>query len=529
MAKEIIINTTKKQTQIAIVEDGTLAEFHVESSTNARTMGDIYLGRVRSVVPTVKAAFVDIGFKHDAFLSFAQLDENLEAQLDYVKSGPPHLEKNPPQLVVSPRGERKRRRYGSPDLLKKGQRIMVQVVKEPYSTKGAAVTSRLAISGRFLVLIPMASFAAVSRKISSRKERLRLRSIARGLAHPAFGVIVRTVAEGRSKQTIKRDMELLLRRWRKVEERIAESSGKPHKVHSDQGMTVSIVRDLFSSDYDRILVDSPRMYHRLRRYVKAVAPHLKQSVRLYKGRRPIFHEAGIQSSIDEAQSKNIDLPSGGNIVIEQTEAMHVVDVNTGARRKKAKNAENNYLTTNLEAAEMIARQIRLRDLGGTIVVDFVNMREAKHRTRLFNILRAKLASDRASTEVFPMTDLGLIQIARERTRLGIRPADERDPQQLSPRDLLRSIEARLGAWCHNGNNRKLMLRVHPFTAAYLDKGLYSHRRQWRLRHKVKVVLKEEPGMPVMSFSLGALPENGVHGNGIDSKRPKKRTELVTES
>jgi len=518
MSEEIIINTEEEQTRIAILEGGTLAEFHVEDADNARTLGDIYLGRVRRIVPSIRAAFVDIGLFQDAFLPFADLDENLEVQLGYVQSDSPHLQANPPTLTTTEKGQRTRRRYGSPDLLRQGQPLLVQVVKEPFSTKGTQVSTRLALAGRFIVLIPIARFVAVSRRVGSRKERTRLRNVARGLRPNGFGIIVRTVAQGKSRHAIKTDLEHLLKRWHRVETSIAKADGVPQKVHADQGMTVSIVRDLFSSDYDRILVDTPQMYGRIRRYVQAIAPNLVQAVQLYKGARPIFEETGIQSSVDDVSSRKVDLESGGHLVIEETEAMHVIDVNSGTRRGKRVGKERYMLTTNLEAARMIVRQVRLRDLGGTIVVDFINMIDAKNCDRVYRVLKEGFASDRAATDIYPMTPLGLIQITRQRTRSAAKSPDDAEQSKgqaavLSPRELVASMEAWLGTYHHNGSGRKLLLHVHPFTAAYLNRGFYNLRLQWWVRHGVRIVLKEEPGMQVMNYRFETFSKKALHHNG----------------
>ncbi len=512
MAKEIIINAEKAQTQIAIVEDGTLAELHVEHATSERTVGDIYLGQIRRLVPSIKAAFVDIGQSQDAFLHYTDLDENLAQLLSYAQEEAPHLRDNPPQLAApkpnrSARPGRKRRTHGSLDLLKKNQRILVQVVKEPISTKGTRVSTRVSLAGRFLVLVPVADLTAVSRKISSQKERRRLRTLVQQLRPAGFGIIVRTVARGKDRAALETDLKLLLKRWRQLEKQIAGTDKVPAKVHTDVNMVSSIIRDLFSNDYDRILVDEPRMHRNIQRYIQAVAPHLARVVKLHKDSRPIFQATELQSTIEDAFSQSVQLPSGGYLVIEQTEAMHVIDVNSGSGRQTRNMSHEAYaLKVNLEAARAVARQTRLRDLGGIIVVDFIDMRDMKDRQKVFEVLKEGFQSDRAATKVLPMSDICLIQITRQRTRPSIKARDESASDEAlrnghaSPRDLVASMEAWLGAHC-NGSSGKLFLHVHPFTAAYLKRGVPSLWLQWQLRHKVRIVLKEKSRMNVMGYSF----------------------------
>ena len=539
MAKEIIINVEKTQTRTAIVEDGTLAELHVEQSKHERTVGDIFLGRIHRLVPSIRAAFVDIGQEQYAFLHFADLDENLKALLSYVAETTPNLQANPPDLVDSRPPAKsqsgksqsgksqfgksqsgksqsgksqwpRRRKSGSPDLLKKGQRILVQVVKEPFSTKGTRVTTRISLAGRFIVLVPMAKMAAVSRKVESSKERRRLRNLIKSLRPEGFGIIVRTVAEGKDRAALATDLKLLLGRWRHMEGQMASAKKIPAKVHSDVNMVSSIIRDLFSNDYDRILVDQPRMYRNIQRYIQAVAPHLARAVKLHKDKRPIFEATALKSSVDEVFSRVVNLSSGGYLIFEETEAMHVIDVNSGSAVRTSSMKHEEYARKiNLAAARKVARQIRLRDLGGIIVVDFIDMRKPESRKEVYDILEQGFATDRMPTRILPMTEIGLIQITRQRTRPGISPQEDKSSSMpvggyASPRDLVATMELWLDAHC-NGARQTFLLRVHPFTAAYLRRGGFNSLiRQWRRRHRAHIVLKEEFRRNVMSYKFEHL-------------------------
>jgi ribonuclease G len=477
MSKEIVINSEKEQTQIAIVDKGELVELFIENPEHARTLGDICLGRVRRIMPSIQAAFVDIGQKQDAFLHFSDLAENLPEMLEFVEQESPKVgiikqraveektiarrrrlkrpqarqavaageeepdEDRPSHRTDSrERGKRRaiqrkprtkpaddavpkrtRRRThldNAEQYLKRDQRILVKVVKEPISNKGSRVSTDISLAGRFLVLVPLADYVAVSKKIQSYKERRRLRALARMLVPDGFGVIVRTVAEGRNAKALDTDLRLLLEKWRNIEQKLAGKPKPPKSVHEDVNMVSSIIRDLFSDDYDRIQIDDPRLYRNIKSYVQAIAPQMVPAVQLHKGKQPIFEAAGIMRQVEQAFSHRVDLPSGGYLFIERTEAMHVVDVNSG-RSGKGLSQEENSLRVNLESARALARQVRLRDLGGIIVVDFIDLRNERNKKKVLEELKKEFRKDRAVTKVLPMSDFGLMQITRQRLRPSI--------------------------------------------------------------------------------------------------------------
>lgn len=477
MSKEIVINSEKEQTQIAIVDKGELVELFIENPEHARTLGDICLGRVRRIMPSIQAAFVDIGQKQDAFLHFSDLAENLPEMLEFVEQESPKVgiikqraveektiarrrrlkrpkarqavaagEEEPdedrpahksdsrergkrraiqrkprtrPADDATPKRTRRRTHLDNAEqYLKRDQRILVKVVKEPISNKGSRVSTDISLAGRFLVLVPLADYVAVSKKIQSYKERRRLRALARMLVPDGFGVIVRTVAEGRNAKALDTDLRLLLEKWRNIEQKLAGKPKPPKSVHEDVNMVSSIIRDLFSDDYDRIQIDDPRLYRNIKSYVQAIAPQMVPAVQLHKGKQPIFEAAGIMRQVEQAFSHRVDLPSGGYLFIERTEAMHVVDVNSG-RSGKGLSQEENSLRVNLESARALARQVRLRDLGGIIVVDFIDLRNERNKKKVLEELKKEFRKDRAVTKVLPMSDFGLMQITRQRLRPSI--------------------------------------------------------------------------------------------------------------
>jgi len=411
MSKEIVVNAEENQTRIAIVEDGKLAELYIENPENKRTIGNICLGRVRKVMPSIQAAFVDIGQEQDAFLHFSDLSDNLPAILEFLKHDAPKVAKMNVEALEDSNSDPSKK-------LKRGQELLVQITKEPISNKGSRITTSLTLAGRFLVLMPLASHIAVSRKITKQKERRRLEALAESLVPDGFGAIVRTVAEGRDAKSLDTDLKLLVERWHRVENRMAQGVSAPAVVHEDVDMASSIIRDQFSSDYDRILVDNKALYHSVKSYVQAVAPKMASSVELHEGSDPVFKAANIQSGADKAFRDRIELPSGGYLYIEQTEAMHVVDVNSG-RSGRGMSQEENSLKVNLEAARVISHQIRLRDLGGIIVIDFIDLRSSKNRQKVHEEIKKGFKDDRAVTKILPMSDFGLVEITRQRLRPSI--------------------------------------------------------------------------------------------------------------
>jgi len=412
MSKEIVFNVGKQQTRIAIVEDGKLAELYIENAEHKRTIGNLYLGRIRKVMPSIQAAFVDVGQEQDAFLHFSDLSDNLPYLLDFLGLEEPTVEG-----IDVPKGKKDWDKRPS-DILNRGQTILVQITKEPISNKGSRISTDISLAGRFLVLVPLQNYVAVSRKITDDEERRRLESLASSLVPDGVGVIVRTVAQDRDAKSLDKDMKLLMERWRRVEHRLKEKPSPPALVHEDVDMASSIVRDEFSEEYDRILVDHEGLYHSIQSYVRAVASQLVDRVQLHESDQPVFESVGIQHGADRAFKDRVELPSGGYLFIEKTEAMHVVDVNSG-RSGKGKSQAENSLNVNLEAARVIARQIRLRDLGGIIVVDFIDLYDDEDKEKVYNELKKGFEEDRAVTKVLPMSDFGLVEITRQRLRPSI--------------------------------------------------------------------------------------------------------------
>ena len=592
MAKEIVINAEKDQTRIAIVEKDELVEMYFEGPENERTLGDIFLGRVRRVLPNIQAAFVDIGQKSDAFLHFSDLSDNLPLIHEFLSAE--HPEVGTTKITASPHKrirrhrplhgrrrngagqapktedrqkrsgsrptaeERHRRRSAqrrpahtanqksqgdnqqkqaqtpvSPEtLLKSGASILVKIVKEPISNKGSRVSTDISLAGRFVVLVPLGDYVAVSRRIQSYKERRRLRALAKSLLPKGFGLIVRTVADGQNAKALDTDMRLLLEKWRRIEKKLQEKAQPPVLLHEDVSMVSSIIRDLFSEEFEQILIDNPRLHRNVKNYIHAVAPHVAPRVKLHKGPEHIFARAKIDKSVQEAFESRVNLVSGGYLIIEHTEAMHVVDVNSG-RAGKGLSQEENSLRVNLESARAIAKQLRLRDLGGIIVVDFIDLRDDRNRRKVFDELRREFRKDRAVTKVLPMSDFGVVQITRQRLRPSItttststgdavtdngKPAEveptvpqdppkvvvekKKDPRRFETPD---KVVNRMEKWLERFRSARkkgpLSLHVHPFTAAFLTRNVPSQLTKWSLKYRLRIHLVSNDDIDPMKFSF----------------------------
>ncbi|MFC1502274.1 ribonuclease E/G [bacterium] len=481
MKKKIIINVSSTETRIAILEDGDLVELYVERPENERMVGDIYKGKVENVVQAIQAAFVNIGLEQNGFLSFQDVGKEYSALAERVgRSGKKSSGKRIPKQS---RGNIS---------LKVGQEILVQVTKEPIGEKGTRLTSSISLPGRFIVLVPHENMIGVSRKIANVKERRRLRLLAKSMRPQGFGLIIRTVAMGKDAQTLKADLDNLLRTWKKIEEK-NKNSAAPELVFQDMGITSSVIRDLFSPDIDQLIVDSRRLYGKIKKYLKEVAPVLLPKLELYKDKTPVFDAYKIEEEIQKSLSRKIWMKSGGYIIFDQTEAMVVIDVNSG-RSIREKDHELNALKTDMQAARTIAKQLRLRDSGGLIVIDFIDLAKDADRKKVVSAMHKELKKDRAAFDILPMSDFGIVQLTRERIRPSLiyqysEPCPRCDGlgRILAKSAVISMIERQIQQVKSEKGLRRLSLRVNPDIAAYLKQGV--NNRLSRLQFKFFVVLK----------------------------------------
>ncbi len=456
MNREILVNATKDETRVAVVEDGSVVEFYTERPSSQKIAGSIFLGKVVNVLPGMQAAFIDVGEEKNAFL---YVDDAL---------APPNLEETESLLVP-----RKKRKKAIAELVRPGQEILVQVVKEAIGTKGARVTRHVTLPGRYLVLMPTVDYVGVSRRIIAGEERLRLRKIARSIKPDNVGLIIRTVAEHKSEDEIRNDLEFLLKIWSNVQKKAA-SAKAPAAVHRDLGLVFRVVRDELNQDTSRMIVDDVSTYGKILDLLDAVSPEMKDRVIYYRDKEtPLFDMYGVEVAIDKALQRQVWLRSGGYLVIDRTEALTAIDINTG-RYVGGKNLAETVFKTNMEACEEIARQLRLRDLGGIIVVDFIDMENPDHRAKLVQELEDRLRNDHTKTVVIGLTGLGLIELTRKKVRQSIGDVMTRPcpycggrGNVLSEESMAGKVRREIRRILRNSQSEAILVEVHPGVASYL--------------------------------------------------------------
>ena len=517
MVKEIIINSTSTQTRVAITEDGNLVDFFVDYPENRRMVGDIYLGRVARVLPGIKAAFIDIGMKHDGFLHFSDIGARTQQFQDMLGDDDADVEDedessshNTPNNSNGHHhnNQLQHKQYGRdnfpPVKLKKGDDIVVQITKEPVNNKGVRVTSSVSLPGRFCVLLPFDNKVGVSKKIYDFKERRRLRGIARSILPKNYGLIIRTVARNQTEDALKDDLNQLIKTWQVIEQNL-KSETPPSLVHQDLNTTSSVIRDLFTAEVSKIFIDSKKLYKQIRNYVAVTQPDQADKIDLFKTSGSIFDSFKIEEQIKTLMGRKVPLPSGGYLIIEHTEAMVVIDVNSG-RYAKNKEQELNSLRTDLEAAREIARQMRLRDIGGIIVIDFIDLEEDKNRKKIYDELKKEFRKDRAKVSLLPMSDFGLVQITRQRIRQNIMQAmKEVCPTCLGTGLLTKhshvvyDLEDWLRKFKRQSKEKHLIINCHPSVAAKLRHGFIKTITRLRFKYGMKLEIKEDQTTPVGQF------------------------------
>ncbi len=512
MYKEIIVNSSGTQNRVAITEDGVLVDFFVDLLDRRRMVGNIYHGRVARVLPGIRAAFVDIGMKHDAFLHFSDIGENTDGlrgilgeDFEHEDDDSSESQSNAPEHQHHSKKSQFTKKPEIPKL-KKGEDIIIQIIKEPVKDKGVRVSSSVSIPGRFCVLLPMDNKIGISKKISHYKERKRLKRIARSIIPEKFGLIVRTAAKNQSEELLAADLRYLMKTWEEIEEKL-RTSEPPELIFKDVATTISVIRDLFTPDVNKVFVDSKKVLKEIRNYVRYMQPELLEKVEFHKGNQPIFESFKIQDQIEQMFNKRVFMPSGGHIVIEHTEAMTVIDVNSGRYAAK-KEQELNSLKTDLEAAREIVRQLRLRDIGGLLVVDFIDLEEEKNRKKVYDELRKEFRRDRAKVAMLPMTDFGLMQITRQRIRENIVqsmnepcPYCEGTGMMVKKANLIFDIEAWLKRYKLEGKEKSLKVIVHPSLGRKLKEGRVSRFTKLRFKYFFRMKLVEDEKMNPQAFQI----------------------------
>lgn len=491
MKTEIFINQGIHESRIAIVEDGLLAEIWVERPESERMVGDIYLGKVNAVLPSLQAAFVDIGLERTAFL---QVRDMIEAENEDEDSN------------NGKRNSRRPRQYPPiQDLVKKGQEILVQITKEPISTKGARITTQLALAGRFVVLMPTGDWVGVSRKISSWNERRRLRDVVRKLTPDGFSCIVRTEGRGQAEKDFRKDIKGLQRTLRRMAKK-AKKTKAPAQVHSEIGMTSSVIRDVFTDNIDKLVVDSRELYNEIQDYLKSVSPDLRKRVEFHRDKKPIFDAYKIEKEMEKVTDREVWMRRGGSLVIDHAEAGTFIDVNS-ARNTGKRDQEESILHTNLEAAKEVARQLRLRDIGGIIVIDFIDMHHENNRRKLVEAMIEETRGDRAKVSISPqVSEFGLVEMTRQRVRPNLLhthsepcPTCNGTGRVLGPDTTITKIERWLRrAYAGNGD-RRFRLQVHPEVAEYMRADNGGRLKDMRKATKARVDIEEDTAIPKQDY------------------------------
>ena len=507
MTSELVVDVQPKEVSIALMEDKQLVELQSEGRNTSFSVGNIYLGRIRKPMAGLNACFVDVGYEKDAFLHYLDLGpqfNSLEKYLKQVLSDKKRLPSITKAQIL-------------PDIekdgtvataLKVGQEVVVQIVKEPISTKGPRLTSELSFAGRYLVLIPFNDKVSVSQKIKSSEERARLKQLLMSIKPKNMGVIVRTVAEGKRVAELDGELKVLVKHWEDAMQRVQKATKYPTLIYEETSRAVGLLRDLFNPSFENIYVNNEAVFHEIRDYVALIAPDRADIVKRYKGTLPIYDNFGITKQIKASFGKTVSYRHGAYLIIEHTEAMHVVDVNSGNRTKNANGQEANALEVNLGAADELARQLRLRDMGGIIVVDFIDMSEPEHRQKLYERMCHNMQKDRARHNILPLSKFGLMQITRQR----VRPAMDVNTAETCPtcfgKGTIKSsilftdtLESKIDYLANKLKIKKFSLHIHPYVAAYVNQGIMSLKRKWQMKYGLGIKIVPSQKLAFLQYTF----------------------------
>ncbi|MBC6610144.1 Rne/Rng family ribonuclease [Hymenobacter sp. BT507] len=515
MSNELIINSTQEGERIALLQDKRLLEYHFDRNDTNYSVGDIFLGTVKKVMPGLNAAFIDIGYQKDAFLHYGDLGENFPSLNKWVKGVQSQ------KITVGPL---KTFQFEGPldkvgkvaDTLKKGQQLLVQIVKEPISTKGPRLSTDISMAGRYLVLVPFSNVISVSKKIVSRTERDRLKRLIQSIKPDNFGVIIRTVAEGREVAELDKDMQSMIDNWEQLFQTLRKA--KPNdKILGELGRSSSMLRDMLNESFDSIIVDSPALHDEMRGYLQKIAPDKLGLLKLHTGKVKVFEQHNIEKQLKTLFGKTVSVPGGGYLVIEHTEALHVIDVNSGNKSNQEGDQEATALMINMLAAKEVARQLRLRDMGGIIVVDFIDMKSPESRKKVEDAVRDVMKHDKARFTILPITKFGLLQITRQR----VRPAEAIVTGEVCPTCggtgkisasilVTDEIDNSIDDLLLTQNQSGITLYVHPFLHAYYTKGLVSRQMKWYLKYYKWVKVMKDTSMGLTDYRI-----EDEHGEDIE--------------
>ena len=505
MERELIINSTAGSVDIALIEESKLVELHKENTSNEFSVGDIYLGRVKQLVPGHNSAFVDTGYHKNSFLHYSDLGPQLRSLVKFVNIA--RSDKNSTSSLENFKLEKDIDKHGKiVDVLKKDQTVLVQILKEPISTKGPRLTCEMTIAGRYMVLVPFSNMISISKKIDNEEERKRVKFLIESIKPKNFGIIARTAAEGKSVSVLHEEMKDLLAKWDRMFNELKEAQ-PPMKLLTEIDKASVLIRDILNDSFNKIIVNDKAFYNKIKDYLKQVAPDQVKILKLHKAKSPIFQHYGINKQIKSSFGRTYTLKSGAYIIIEHTEAMHVVDVNSGPKMRK-NTQEESAIGVNLESAKEIARQLRLRDLGGLIIIDFIDMRRAENKRMLYNEMKKYMANDRAQHTVLPLSKFGLMQITRQRTKPEIKiNTSEICPMcggtgQVTPTILIiEDIDRDIKFILNSGNKSKLFVHVHPYIYSFLKFGWISQQLKWLFQYGKWIRLRVNDTFSVNEYKI----------------------------
>lgn len=517
MSKELVIDVSPSEIAIALLENSQLVELNKEKSNLKFSVGDIYLGKVKKIMPSLNAAFVDVGYDKDAFLHYLDLGPQFSSLSKYVSLAISRKAK----ITSVPKFKRE------PDInkdgkinevLKSGQSVLVQIAKEPISTKGPRLSSEISIAGRNLVLIPFSDKVSVSQKIESNDERNRLKTLLQSIKPRNYGIIVRTVAEGKKVAELDTELNGLVKKWESSIEKI-HSQKPPFLVISELDRTSAILRDVLSASFNNIVVNDHNIFRDTKEYISTIAPEKEKIVKFYDGKIPIFEKYGVHKQIKALFGKTVSFKNGAYLIIEHTEALHVIDVNSGNRSKSGLDQETNAVEVNLAATEEIARQLRLRDMGGIIVIDFIDMQTQHHKQKVYEKMKEAMELDRTKHNILPLSKFGIMQITRQRVRPEMHiettescPSCKGSGKVTSSILIIDEIENNISFLKQNHSFSKLELRVHPYVSAYLKQGIISLRKKWSRKYRINLKVHPMPSYNYLEYHFFDANEEEIIDN-----------------
>lgn len=514
LSSELLINSSPSGTRIAFLKDKRLVECHFEDNSSGNfTVGDIYLGTVKKIVPGLNAAFIDLGYEKDAFLHYLDLGPQLRSQGKYVKAVQSKATTSAKLngFKLEPEIDKDGK---IANVLQKNQQVLVQIVKEPISSKGPRLSCELSLAGRYIVLVPFSNTISVSKKIMEKEERQRLQRLLTSIKPENFGIIIRTVAEGKDVAELDKDLKSLLKSWDDGYQALKTALPKD-KIIGELGRTSSILRDLLNASFDSIQVDTQETYDEIKTFINTIAPDKAKIVKLHNNKQKLFEVAGIERQLKTLFGKSVSLPAGGYLIIEHTEALHVIDVNSGNKSNVETEQERTAINVNLEAVSEVARQLRLRDMGGIIVIDFIDMKNLDNRKLIYDRMKEEMSDDRAKHVILPLSKFGIMQITRQRVRpetniitLEVCPTCNGTGKISASINTSDRIENNLEFLISKQNEKKIKLVVHPFLYAYYTTGLLSIRMKWFLKYKTWISMEKDSSLAIVDFKFrNALDED----------------------